>query len=58
MSPQWTKPGWRDTEMAVLAFSPSALWFQLMPVWKPSLYWDLSQETSTSNKYHDKTSFN
>lgn len=44
--------------MAVLAFSPSALWFQLMPVWKPSLYWDLSQETSTSNKYHDKTSFN
>lgn len=44
--------------MAVLAFFPSALWSQLAPVWKPSLYRDLSQETTTSNKYHEKTSFN
>lgn len=44
--------------MAVLAFSPSALWSQLVSVWKPHLFWDPSQKTSTSNKYCDKTSFN
>lgn len=55
---KWTKHGWRDTEMAALAFSPSALWSQLTPVWKPRPYWDPSQETSTSNKYCDKTRFN
>lgn len=44
--------------MAALAFSLSALWSQLAPMWKPCLYWDPSQETRTSNKYHDKTSFN
>lgn len=49
MSPQWTKHGWRDTETAASAFSPSALWSQLVPVWKPELFQDPSQETSTSN---------
>lgn len=44
--------------MAVWVFSPSASWSQLPPVWKPCLYWDPSQENSTSNKYRGKTSFN
>lgn len=55
---KWTKRGWRDTEMAVWVFSPSASWSQLPPVWKPCLYWDPSQENSTSNKHRDKNSFN
>lgn len=40
--------------MAASAFSPSALWSQLGPMWKPYP----SQETSTSNKFCDKSSFN